>query len=96
MREMEIIQTADTMKEMVKYFGGDQFLDMRRWFWRVGSHWIDIAFTEEFNRPGELPLGWDVDCPRCYVEYDKVTIATIEMAGNDYICIFDNQMKRSK
>ena len=96
MREMEIIEIADSVKKVNGYFGGDHFLDMRRWFWRVGSSWIDIAYTEQFNRPTELPLAWDVDCPRCYVEFCDVSIAIADIGELEYVCLFDNQMKRYK
>jgi len=93
MRESEIISRADSLKQLITYFGADQYLDMRTWYWRTGSHWIDIDYTTDFNMNKHIPLGWDVDCPRLYLEYSEIALAIIEMGNVDYLCVFDTEKK---
>ena len=94
MKEQEIIKAADTMKQLNTYFGGEKVLDLRNLYWRVGSFWIDTAKWEDFKHSNQHFLVWMEDCPECYVEFEKITVALLEKGGVEWLCIFDNDFKR--
>jgi hypothetical protein len=37
---------------------------------------------------------WTVDSPDCYVQMEKITIANVEVGRVEYLCIFDNELRR--
>jgi|SRR5690554_2129585 len=95
MNESEIIECADTLKKITNFYGGaDHYLDMRKYYWSVGSHWIDFGYMENLSDSKHFPLVWTVDSPDCYVQMEKITIANVEVGRVEYLCIFDNELRR--
>lgn len=94
MKEQEIIKAVNTMKQLNTYFGGEKVLDLRNLYWRVGSSWVETDRSPYFTTFNVNNLVWSEDCPECYAEFEKITVALLEKGGVEWLCIFDNDFKR--